>query len=118
MSRLLIAIALVLSFHTAGAVRVLEQIERAVELTLGGIITLPTSEDGTVSFHDCPTCGISTHRVTAGTVYQASGQSLSLVDFVRVTEQLSSQPGKDDSVIVTVFLDIASGRVTRLTLLD
>ena len=45
------------------ALRVIEQVERAVELTLGEL-TLPAAEGGTVSFSECPTCGVSTHRLT------------------------------------------------------
>jgi hypothetical protein len=115
MPRLLIAIVLLLSAATAAA-RTLELIERAAELALDQV-TFPTAVGGTVNFRDCVDCAISTHRTTDATVFVANGRTLSLADFLDVAAQIRAQAGKEKSTVVTVFLDIASGRVTRVTLL-
>jgi hypothetical protein len=108
-----ITVALLMSFNTAGAVRVLEQVERAVELTLGEL-TLPNDNGGTINFKECAKCPVSTHRVTNATVYRANGQTLALVDFQRLVADIRQRPKANDTTIAAVFLDIASGRVTRV----
>ena len=52
MRKLLVTISLLLLLDTASALRVIEQVERAVELTLGEL-SLPDDEGGTVSFSEC-----------------------------------------------------------------
>jgi len=109
----LLAALFLASFHEASALRVLQQVERAVELTLGDL-TLPKSSTGTISFKACPSCAIDTHRVTDATVYQANRQALPLVEFLRVADELRSRPRGKDTTVAAVFLDIQSGRVTRI----
>jgi hypothetical protein len=110
--RLLVTFALLLALDTAGAVRVIEQVERAVELTLAEL-TLPTGEGSTVSFSECPDCGTSTHRLTDATVLKANGQTLPLAEFVRVASEIRGRANGDNAVAV-VFLDIATSRITRI----
>jgi hypothetical protein len=107
--QILIALALVLMLDTAGAVRVLEQIERPVELTLADV-AWPSAGGGTLSFSACRTCGISTHRLMATTVFLVNNQPLPMEEFLRVVEELRGRP----TVMTVVFLDIASERVTRV----
>lgn len=111
--KILATIALLLTLDTAGAARVLEQPERPVELMLGDL-TLPTGDGGNVSFKACPQCGISSHRVTSETVYKVNGQALPFVEFARAVEMIRDKPNGDDRTIAGVFLDVASGRVTRI----
>jgi hypothetical protein len=110
---ILVTIALLLMLDTAGAVRVLDQVERAVELTLGDL-TLPASDGGTVSFSECPKCGISTHRVTNETIYQANGQILPLGEFLRVAAEIRQRSTGNSGSVAAVFLDIETERVTRV----
>jgi hypothetical protein len=117
MSRFLITIALLLSLNTAGTARVLELLERAVELTLVGVM-LPTDSGGTISFKSCGNCTYSTHRTTDATVFEVNGQAIALSDFLRVVQEIHERPGTtaENEALVTVFLDIASARVTRVAL--
>jgi hypothetical protein len=111
--KILLTLALLLTLDTAHAVRVLEQVERAVELTLGDL-TLPAGDGGTISFSECATCGISTHRTTSETVYQANRQILPLGEFLRVVAEIRERSTGNSNTVAAVFLDIATGRVTRV----
>ena len=111
--KLLVTISLLLVLDTASALRVIEQVERAVELTLGDL-SLPDAEGGTVSFSECATCGISTHRLTASTVFQANRQTVPFAEFIRIAELIADKPNGKTSAIAVVFLDIETGRITRI----
>jgi hypothetical protein len=113
MHKLLVSLALLLTLDTAGAVRVIEQVERAVELTLADL-SLPSSDAGTISFSECPNCGVSTHRLTASTVYKANGTVVAYADLLRVAGEISDKPNGAASAVAVVFLDLATGRITRI----
>ena len=110
--QILATFALMLLIDTAAAVRVIEQVERPVELTLGGITI--SSGSSTISFRECPTCGLSTHRLQDSTVYEVNDHVLPLVEFLRVIEEIRDRPEGDDKILAAVFLDLASGRITRV----
>ena len=111
--QLLLATLLLASFQGAFGFKVLEQTERAVELTLGDL-NLPSSTTGTVSFKACASCAIDTHRVTEATVYQVNFQTLTLAEFLRVANEFRSRPGGRENTVGAVFLDVKTGRVTRI----
>lgn len=113
--QILIAIALLLALDTANAVRVLEQVERGVELTLADL-SLPAAGGNTISFAECPRCTISTHRLTDATTYVANGQVLPLGEFLRIAAEIGERPSGAERAAAAVFLDIATGRVTRIEL--
>ena len=110
----LIAAALLLAFDTAGAVRVLEQVERPIELTLADI-TLPT-EGGTISFRECGACSLSTHRLLDTTQYRANGQAVALADFLLIADAIGDKPNGAERAIAVIFLDLETGRITRIEL--
>jgi hypothetical protein len=110
-----IAATLLLAFNTAGAVRVVEQVERAVELTLGDLI-LPSAGGSTISFRQCATCSINTHQLTDSTEFKANGQTVQLVDFLRIADEIASKPNGKNTAVAAVFLDINTGRLTRVAL--
>ena len=110
---LLVTLALLLLANTASATRVIEQVERPVELTLADL-TLPTAGGSTISFSECPTCGSSTHRLLDSTVYRANGQTVALVDFLRIAAEIRDKPNGASSAVAVVFLDLATGRITRI----
>jgi hypothetical protein len=110
--KIFFAIALLLAFGTANAVRVLALVERAVELSFSEL-RLPSDAGATISFSECPQCGISTHRLLDSTVYRANGQLLPFNEFLRVAEEIRQGPDAAGAA-ATVYLDIATGRVTRI----
>jgi hypothetical protein len=113
-SRILVAAALLCLVNTAGAVRVLEQLEKPVELTVSQI-TLPTGETGTLSFKECDECRTSSHRVTSATKYLLNGREVPLADFLIVIEEIRSNRRVAETTNAAVFLDIATERVTRVS---
>jgi hypothetical protein len=112
---LVVTLSVLLMFDTAGAVRVIEQVENGVELTLGEL-DLPSAEGGSVSFSACPRCGISTHRLTDSTVFRANGQIVPFAEFLRIATEIRDKPNGADTAMAVVFLDIATGRITRIEL--
>jgi hypothetical protein len=113
--KLLVTLALLLLVDTAAALRVIEQVERAVELTLAQL-RLPADGGTTITFAECPTCGSSTHRLTDSTVLRANGQTLSLPEFLSVAAAIADKPEGAEQAMAVVFLDIATGRITRIEL--
>jgi hypothetical protein len=113
--KLLVTLALLLLIDTAGAVRVLEQAERPVELTLSDL-SLPAAGGSTISFSECATCGSSTHRLTDQTVYKANGRVVALADFLLVADEIRAIPNGAANAMAVVFLDIETGRITRIEL--
>jgi hypothetical protein len=110
--KLLVALALVLNFDTAGAVRVVEQVERAVELTLDQL-KLPSEGGSTVSFRECDDCPIKTHVLQNTTVYMANRQVVGLPDLLRIAQEIERKNGAQQAMAV-VFLEIATDRITRI----
>lgn len=114
-SRILLSLACLLTLDTAGAVRVIEQVERAIELTLAEL-NLPDEAGGTISFRECDTCGISTHRLTEGTLFTVDGQSVDAASFLQAATELRERADGAARSLATVYLDLDSGRVTRIQL--
>jgi len=109
----LIAAALLLAFNTAEAVRVLEQVERPIELTLADL-TLPAADGGTISFRECGACALSTHRLLSSTEYRVNGQTVAAVDFLRIAEEIGDKPNGAEKAMAVIFLDLETGRITRI----
>jgi len=113
--RILIAAA-VFSFslvNSAGAVRVLDQAERGVELSVNQL-TLPTDGSGALSFKTCAECRMNTHSVTATTKYLLNGREMALADFLLVIEEIRSTRTGAETATAAVYLDLATERVTRV----
>ena len=111
--QILIAIAALLVLDTASATRVIEQTESSVELTLGDL-NLPTISGEMISFSACPTCSVSTHRLTDTTVFKVNGNQVPFAEFLRIAAEISDRSSGADNTFAGVFLDVASGRVTRI----
>ena len=114
MTKPLMILALLLSFAAPAGARTIIELERAFALTLPGV-KLPAADAGTVSFKTCADCVYRTHRTMAATVYQANGRSLPLLEFLSVVEGIE-RAGTENDAVVAIFLDIATERVTRVTL--
>ena len=112
---ILTAAILLACFNAAHAVRVLEAVENGVELALSEL-KLPTGETGNVSYTACTTCRVSVHRVTPETRYFVNGAELALADFLRIADEIDAIRNGSETTLAGVFIDIQSGRVTRITL--
>ena len=107
--KLIVTLAFLLLANSAAALRVIEQVERPVELTLVQL-TLPPASGTTVSFSECPTCSTSTHRLSDATVFKVNGQILALPEFLLAANEISNA----ESAVAIVFLDLATERITRI----
>jgi hypothetical protein len=110
-----VTVALFAMLEPAGAVRVVEQVERAVELTLADL-TLPTADGSTVSFRECEGCSITTHRLTDATELRANGRAVPLPEFLLIAGEIDDKPDGSANAVAVVFLNIATGRITRIEL--
>jgi hypothetical protein len=111
--QLLLAFPLALAVDTAVATRVVEQVERAVELTLDQL-KLPTADGGTISFRECEECPIKTHVLTDTTVFSANRQIVGLQDLLRVADEIRDKPNGAKQAMAVVFLDLKTERITRI----
>lgn len=110
---ILLFATLALLANVAQATRVIAQNEDAYELSLGEV-SLPSSEAGTVIFKACDDCKTQSMRVTATTIYQVDGRTVTLEDLTKAAEDLRKRDGGTSKTIVYVFYDIKSRRVNRL----
>lgn len=103
------------SIEAAWAVRVIEDVENSVELTLAEL-QLPASESGSVSFQACARCRTSVHRVTAATRYLIDGRDVTLADFLRAAQELRAIGNADQRTLAGVYFHVTSKEVTRIAL--
>jgi|SRR5687767_7169619 hypothetical protein len=113
--RIFATVALLAMFGTAQAARVIEQPEEGYELTLTQL-TLPSSASGGVTMKLCDACAYSTHVLTASTQYFVNGQVLPFDEFKRIAEELRGDRVARETALTCLFVDIGTGRVTRMTL--
>jgi hypothetical protein len=95
------------------AARVLEPVERGLELALEEIV-LPADDGGNVRFRTCATCTLATHLVTQDTTYLFNHRALPLVEFLAAVEEIRARPSVHRRTIAGVYLDIETERVTRI----
>jgi hypothetical protein len=110
------ALAMLATFGTAQAARVLEQPERSYELSLE-LVTLPSTASGGISFKTCADCAYTTHVLTAATVYTVNNRPMTFEEFSLVADELQSSSATAEKTFVGLFVDVATLRVTRVSLL-
>lgn len=98
---------------SANATRVMEQPERPYELSLAQL-TLPSSATGGLTIKACEDCAYDTHLLTSATTFYVNNQPLPYAEFSRIAGEIRGS--RRESAFVAVFVDIASGRVTRVKL--
>ncbi len=113
--RIVLAVALLGFLNSAGALRVLEQVERPVELS-PSVLTLPKDTSGTVSFKPCDTCQTSTHRLMNTTKFVLDGRELPFNDFAKAFGELRANRSASDRAVATVYMDVNTGQITRIAL--
>lgn len=115
MTRLILALVLALAaVAPAGAVRTIESVEGAREVTLANLV-LPASATGRLSFRPCPTCTPINFQVNGNTTYSfGDGKPMSLSDFRDAVTQLRQRSGARMNGVV--FYSLATKRVTRVVL--
>ncbi len=115
MLRALLAATLLAAFSNANAIRVLDPVESAVEVAVANL-TLPMDAGGTVTLRACADCAYSSHRLSDGAHFRLNGKTATLqevLDYVAATRQSRAAM---DNTLVTVFLDVNTERVTRISI--
>ena len=113
--RTLVAVTLLAALATANATRVIEQVERGFELSLADL-TLPSVPTGGMTFRRCADCAFTTHALTSSTQFLINNQDLPFEEFIRVAKDLRADRRTSEETFAGIFVDIDSGRVTRVML--
>jgi hypothetical protein len=113
--RIFATLALLAVVGTAHATRVIEQPERSYELSLSQL-TLPTSASGGWTIKACDDCAYTTHVASASTQYFVNRQIVPFADFSRIAGDVRGNRRSLDTAVAAVFVDVDTGRVTRVTL--
>jgi hypothetical protein len=66
----------------------------------------------------CETCAYSTHVLTNSTEFYVNGQPVPFVEFKRVADELRGDRSASKTTYLGLFVDVGTGRATRLTLLQ
>lgn len=111
--RIFATFALLAVFSTAHATRVLEQPEVGYELALNQL-TLPSTATGGVTVKRCDDCAYTTHVLTGTTQFYVNAQLLPYVEFKRIVDEVRAD--RRTRAFAGLFLDVETGRVTRVTL--
>ena len=113
---ILATVTLLAMFGTAQAARVLEQPEQGYEVALDQL-TLPSTASGGVAMKRCDECAYSTHVLTSSTQYFVNGRVLPFDEFKRIADGLRADRVARATALTCLFVDVGTGRVTRMTLL-
>ena len=113
--RILLAAALIGFMNTAGAVRVIEQVERPFEITVAQL-ALPGAVNGTLTFRACADCNFESHRMDGTTRFLLNRHEVPFVDFVRAFNAAKGSENTAKATMANVYVDLATGRVTRVSL--
>lgn len=108
-------VALLAVLSTAQAARILEQPEEGYELKLAQL-TLPSTASGGVTMKRCDDCTYSTHVLTSATQFFVNGQVLPFDEFKRIADGLRANSVARETVLANLYIDVDTGRVTRVTL--
>lgn len=110
---LIATLLLLVSAVPSYAARVLEPVERGLELPLQDV-TLPVSAPGTAQFRICATCSLETHAVTVETEYVFNHRKLPFADFLEAVKEIRGRPSVVGRTLAGVYLDLETERVTRI----
>lgn len=113
--RIFATFALLAVLGTAHATRVLEQPERPYELQLSQL-TLPSTASGGLAIKACDECAYTTHVLSARTEYFVNRQKVAFEDFSRIAGEVRANRRALDTAVAGVYVDVDTGRVTRVTL--
>jgi hypothetical protein len=101
----------------SAAPRVLGQVEGAYELKFASV-QMPLNATGSVTLRTCDTCQSLSHRVDADTTYALGSSQMPLPDFLALTQTFRASANASEQVLVMVFYDLETTRVTRIVLHD
>jgi hypothetical protein len=115
MSRILVLAAMLFAFANANATRVLDPVESAVEVSLANL-TLPASATGTITLRECNDCPYSNHRLGDGATFLVNRKPATFEEMTEFVAAARQSRAAIDGTLVTVFLDVNTARITRISL--
>jgi hypothetical protein len=115
MPRVLVAATMLVAFASANATRVLDPVESSVEVALPNL-TLPAEAGGTVTLRACTDCAYSSHRLSDGTEFRVNRKAATLAELLDFVAASRQSRAAIDNTLVTVFLDVNTERVTRISI--
>ena len=115
MPRVLLAATMLVAFASANATRVLDPVESSVEVTLPNL-TLPAEAGGTVTLRACTDCPYSNHRLSDGAEFRVNRKAATFDEFLDFVAASRQSRAAIDNTLVTVFLDVNTERVTRISI--
>ncbi len=117
MSRALVVAAMLLGFASASAnaTRVLDPVESAVEVAIANL-NLPTDAGGTVTLRECADCAYRSHRLGDGALFRLNRKSATFQEVLEYVAATRQSRAAMDGTLVTVFLDVNTERVTRISI--
>ena len=99
--------------NSAGAVRVLKEVERPFEIAIGAL-TLPRDAGGSLTLRACDTCRVGSYRLQGTTVFVLDDRLVAYADLSHAVDALRGSTA-GDATVVTVFVDRDTERVTRIS---
>ncbi len=109
----MVAACLTVVAANAGAVRVLEILERSYELRLSRV-TLPESTNGSVGYSRCATCVREYKAVGAETLYFVDGEPVTLAQMRQHAARITRSSGSGELTLVVVHFDPSTEIATRI----
>jgi hypothetical protein len=100
--------------NTAGAERVLRDVERPFEITVGQL-TLPKDTSGSLTLRACDACNFSSYRLQGTTMFMLDRRETKYADFARAVDALRGSAAAD-ATVVSVFIDRTTENVTRVVI--
>jgi hypothetical protein len=110
--RILATLLLLGLVNTAGAERVLRDVERPFEITVGQL-TLPKDTSGPLTLRACDSCKFNSYRLQGTTKFVLDGREIKYADFARAVDALRGSAAAD-ATVVSVFIDRTTENVTRV----
>jgi hypothetical protein len=110
--RILATLLLLGLVNTAGAERVLRDVERPFEITVGQL-TLPKDTSGPLTLRACDSCKFNSYRLQGTTTFVLDGREIKYADFARAVDALRGSAAAD-ATVVSVFIDRTTENVTRV----
>lgn len=101
------------SAASAQAFRVIETVERSVELALREV-TLPAAGRRAVLYRPCGACPLETHTVTDKTTYLFNDRVLPLAEFLAAVEEVRQRPAEEARAVAFVYYDLKTEDVNRV----
>ena len=99
--------------NSAGAVRVLKEVERPFEISVSQL-SLPRDTGGSLTVRSCDTCRVGSYRLQNTSIFVLDGRTVAYADFAKAVDDLRTSTA-GNATVISVFIDRDSELVTRVS---